>query len=421
MLYFRRMLLLLACTATMGALYAQFSTLGNSAKLYHNEFQGIDYLVVFDGLNASSAIVYNGTDADKVKWYTFDNPTTELILQNQAENFLLNDATGYTMVDVNGTATTFWVIDYQIYKPDLTAIELVQSNLPCEELTLNLQATIPDITYKTPTGIQKKINRKFKLEYDNIEWSGSAWKDIITTDEFTYTSNLISVLDIPLKNTVFNLSGDQFATDLGLKFTIASANYDAVKTECHIISKASVRSELNEDELPDNESITTASAPLELVLSSNANVPVTQFYQWDIYKDNSLLIVRNDQDVRYTFQESGTYKIKLTVNSAIQCTYSDSITIKVVESAMEVPRAFTPNGDGKNDEFRVAYKSLVEFRCWIFNRWQQQIYFWNDPQKGWDGTYKGTPVKPGAYFYIIEAKGADGVVHNKKGDINLLR
>ena len=41
--------------------------------------------------------------------------------------------------------------------------------------------------------------------------------------------------------------------------------------------------------------------------------------------------------------------------------------------------------------------------------------------KGWDGKYKGKYVKPGVYYYVIEAKGADGKEYKKKGDINILR
>jgi len=109
------------------------------------------------------------------------------------------------------------------------------------------------------------------------------------------------------------------------------------------------------------------------------------------------------------------------VASNANCEFTDSVSIKVVESKIEVPRVFTPNGDGINDEFRVAYQSIVKFRCWVFNRWQKQLYYWTDPQKGWDGNINGNPARPGAYFYVIEAEGSDGEKYNLKGNINLLR
>ena len=74
-----------------------------------------------------------------------------------------------------------------------------------------------------------------------------------------------------------------------------------------------------------------------------------------------------------------------------------------------------------NDEFRVVYKSLVKFSCWIFNSWGQVLYHWTDPAKGWDGKKGGKYVSPGVYYYVIEAEGSDGIIYKKKGDINIFR
>ncbi len=43
-----------------------------------------------------------------------------------------------------------------------------------------------------------------------------------------------------------------------------------------------------------------------------------------------------------------------------------------------------------------------------------------DPSQGWDGKYKGTLVKPGVYYYVIKATGADGKQYNLSGDINIV-
>ena len=72
-------------------------------------------------------------------------------------------------------------------------------------------------------------------------------------------------------------------------------------------------------------------------------------------------------------------------------------------------------------EWKVAYKSIVEFKCWIFNRWGEQIYHYQDPSGGWDGRYHGKLVPPGVYYYVIEARGADGQKYKLKGHINILR
>jgi len=121
------------------------------------------------------------------------------------------------------------------------------------------------------------------------------------------------------------------------------------------------------------------------------------------------------------------------------------VSVQISESYLAVPNVFTPNGDGKNDEFRVAYRSLKEFHCWVYNRWGKLVYEWTDPAKGWDGTINGRPAAEGAYYYVIRALGTDAAknaeysskisytkkklkadesvigIYQMSGDINLLR
>jgi gliding motility-associated-like protein len=69
-----------------------------------------------------------------------------------------------------------------------------------------------------------------------------------------------------------------------------------------------------------------------------------------------------------------------------------------------------------------TFKSIVEFRAIIFNRWGQKLYEWNDvAAEGWDGSYNGRQVKQGTYFVLCNAKGADGKVFKIKKDVNILR
>ncbi len=148
-----------------------------------------------------------------------------------------------------------------------------------------------------------------------------------------------------------------------------------------------------------------------------------------------MIINRTDKDHRYTFTEAGVYNVKLMVSNDVACSYSDSVTITVSESRIEAPNVFTPNGDGLNDQFRVAFKSIIKFDCWVYNRWGRLVYHWSDPTKGWDGKIGGKDAVPGPYFYVIKAYGSDYDPKSEpnkqtkkrvgeyflKGDINLLR
>jgi len=87
-----------------------------------------------------------------------------------------------------------------------------------------------------------------------------------------------------------------------------------------------------------------------------------------------------------------------------------------------MPNAFTPNGDGLNDVFRIEnlrYDKLNEFR--IFNRWGRQVFFTSVPTEGWDGTINGEPAATDVYYYTIQITLPDGTQKKLKGDVTLLR
>ena len=92
------------------------------------------------------------------------------------------------------------------------------------------------------------------------------------------------------------------------------------------------------------------------------------------------------------------------------------------EYTLDVPNAFTPNGDGVNDIVYVrgwGVKELLEFK--IFNRWGQQVFITDDLKQGWDGTYKGIKQNMDTYAYYVKVKLWNNQEMEKQGTINLLR
>lgn len=181
----------------------------------------------------------------------------------------------------------------------------------------------------------------------------------------------------------------------------------------------------------------SGSAPLTVVFHANAeNVGMyTPHYEWRFTKEGETqpYLVRYEEETEYTFTEAGSHRIVLYAtfingNDTVAYTkdyWQDAqpITIQISESKLEMPNAFSPNGDGINDIYRAknSYQSIVEFDAYIFNRWGQKIYEWHDPAGGWDGKFNGKDVKQGVYFVLVKAKGADGRKYNIKKDVNLLR
>ncbi len=161
----------------------------------------------------------------------------------------------------------------------------------------------------------------------------------------------------------------------------------------------------------------------------------TTYYEWrfTLEGETEPYIIRYEQDTEYTFTTAGVHNIVLYATftkgtETIEYTqeyWADATPLRVTisESKLDMPNAFSPNGDGINDIYKAkeGYQSLVEFHAYIFNRWGQKLYEWTDPAGGWDGTHNDKEVKDGVYFVLVNARGADGRTFNIKKDVNLLR
>lgn len=158
-------------------------------------------------------------------------------------------------------------------------------------------------------------------------------------------------------------------------------------------------------------------------------------YEWrfTIEGESSPYLTRYEENTEYTFTKAGTHSIVVYAtfingNDTIAYTqeYWDEVgpmRVTISESKLEMPNAFSPNGDGINDIYKAkdGFQSIIEFHAYIFNRWGQKLYEWDDPAGGWDGKYNGKDVKQGVYFVLVKAKGADGRTFNIRRDVNLLR
>ena len=166
--------------------------------------------------------------------------------------------------------------------------------------------------------------------------------------------------------------------------------------------------------------------------------PWNEYYEWRFTLEGEAqsepYLIRYEQDTDYTFTEAGSHKIvcyAVFTQGRDTIAYTQDywndvgpIRVTVSESKLDMPNAFSPNGDGINDTYKPkdGWKSLVEFRAIIFNRWGQKIHEWTDPASdGWDGTFNGHPVKEGVYYVDVTAKGADGRKYHIRRDVNLLR
>lgn len=224
-------------------------------------------------------------------------------------------------------------------------------------------------------------------------------------------------------------------TILALLFCLPSVR--AQETVPEINPSATYTNAKGEEETSEDYS---GPAPLKARFQANPSNTDgwTEYYEWRFTKEGETgseepYLIRYEQDTEYTFTDSGShhivcYAIFTQGNDTIAYTDEywsevDPLRVTISESKLDMPNAFSPNGDGINDIYKAkeGYQSLVEFHAIIFNRWGQKIYEWDDPDGGWDGTHHGQDVRQGVYFVDVQAKGADGRKYHIRRDVNLLR
>ncbi len=115
--------------------------------------------------------------------------------------------------------------------------------------------------------------------------------------------------------------------------------------------------------------------------------------------------------------------IIVTVTDDLGCTDIDSLTLSVLESTFAIPNAFSPNGDSKNDQFKVVIlgENVEVVSMSIWNRWGQLVFEEKNSNEGWDGLQKGEPAVSDVYVFRAVISRPDGTRSVKSGDLTLLR
>lgn len=336
---------------------------------------------------------------------------------------------GY-IIEADGRNNPFWIVDYLPHRLALSSIH-ADSSQDCENTRINIDGTGDAIHYYTIDGRQAELSRDISVEYNNLEWDANNIQYIQSQSKkiISHLSNPV-ILTPPLYcNTIIIAKGDRFLEKWGMGVKVESSLIYANGLDVQTVAEQTNLPEENPDMASNLIKTETSgmggSAPADISFSAYVTDAVIH-NEWQIASDIDFEYIDyrfNDQNIDYTFTEEGTYYVRFVgSNHDGSCeAVGETYTISIGASDLRIPNAFTPNDDGINDIWRVAYRSLLSFSCTIFDRYGNEIYSYRDPSGGWDGKYKGKVVKPGVYFYVIEAEGADGTKYKKGGDINILK
>jgi len=145
------------------------------------------------------------------------------------------------------------------------------------------------------------------------------------------------------------------------------------------------------------------------------------FWQWK-FGDASDSI-SNLKNPTHTFTDTGRYCVNMIVEDEHGC--SDTTTNCLIiepDYHLYIPSAFTPNGDGRDDEFKPVGQYIKNFEMYIFDRWGMQLYHTTDITQGWNGTVSGGNIaQEDTYVYKITLIDSQDNGHTYIGNVTLLK
>ncbi|MBA3663732.1 MAG: gliding motility-associated C-terminal domain-containing protein [Bacteroidetes bacterium] len=148
-----------------------------------------------------------------------------------------------------------------------------------------------------------------------------------------------------------------------------------------------------------NNTIQTLETNVSFIDSSKAAVS----WAWN-FGNNTTSNIQNPTSV---YTANGSYTVSLTITDQFGCadTYTALVRISniVSEVAQLIPNIISPNNDGKNDFWRLDFINVFypKAEIEIYNRWGEQLFKSTGYSNAWDGSYKGSPLPVGAYYYTI--------------------
>ncbi len=169
-------------------------------------------------------------------------------------------------------------------------------------------------------------------------------------------------------------------------------------------------------ELSASKTLADRGTPVILQTAAGEPYYVTAWRPAELLGDQTALSQQVIADTTRTYTVIG--------ESAYGCVDSAEVSVEV-NPIVYLPSSFTPNGDGKNDFFRIVNWGdpiiVTQFR--IYDRWGREVWTGNGANAftGWDGNYNGAPAEMGVYYYIFEGQLPSGAITAQQGDVTLLR
>ncbi|MEN9569271.1 MAG: hypothetical protein RL172_502 [Bacteroidota bacterium] len=161
-----------------------------------------------------------------------------------------------------------------------------------------------------------------------------------------------------------------------------------------------------------NDTLAAANQPVQLQATGGL------LYEWSPASSLNNINIANPVA---TGTSSQVYRVRAYTPAG--CESFDEVAITIFNQPdLYVPTAFSPDGNGLNDIFKVIPVGIARFdNCRIYNQYGQLIFSTSNARQGWDGTYRGKPQPAGTYVWVTSGINYKGLPVVKKGTVVLIR
>ena len=159
------------------------------------------------------------------------------------------------------------------------------------------------------------------------------------------------------------------------------------------------------------------NAPMTAEFTANPQTigNYTPLYEWRFTKvgESKPFLLRHEENTTYVFRESGSFTVSLLISfvqgtDTIEYSMDEPFKITISESRLEVPNAFTPNGDGINDFYTIIRAERYPHNTlYIYDTLGNEVYRAKGYKNQWNGyNTNGKRLPQGAYQYLFSTDGS---------------
>lgn len=384
-------------------MFGQFQSFPASAKIA-TPYSERDTIFAFEAGTSPSSIEFTATAPGGVNanfaWSRFDTLTRVFLAPVFNENnqlsstYTLPGTGGYKLHITNGAGLDSTFIFWTFIDSLRTEIEkntdgtVYRFNYTCDYIDLLLTTKLNKFRYFNPSTGQ---GYTFPNKIMKYEWSANPAPEYLPNPK---KNGNLRISTHPYEDTYYSVT---ITDTLGVSMT-DQALFKAIKP------KADFELVFEQNDQGKN------SAPLDVTFTNNCkNVNKYTWYTGLTYPDPDTVYIENPGPLVY--KEPGTYTIQLITESIWHCIDSTSRTLEVAPPEITTMKAFTPNGDGINETFKVTNISIKQCKMTIFSRWGKLVYEKEIREgedfsawEGWNGKIKETnqDASPGIYFFVLE-------------------